>query len=87
MTTILSAQPIHVLLHGGCQVEVQSNPTVTGTVTTRFSIKMSLMSWAWGHIAISQHSGGRSSNLSTRAKLIQNYIKRMIFLKVPFPLS
>lgn len=30
LITALSAQPMHVLLHGGCQVEVQSNPTVTG---------------------------------------------------------
>lgn len=28
MVIALSAQPMHVPLHGGCQAEVQSNPTV-----------------------------------------------------------
>lgn len=28
MVIALSAQPMHVPLHGGCQAEIQSNPTV-----------------------------------------------------------
>lgn len=61
---------------------------------TRFSMKVSLMSWAWWHTAvISALSGWRQQEhkhkaiLNYRTKLTQRYRKRMIFPYGTFPVT
>lgn len=94
MVIALSAQPMHVPLHGGCQAEVQSNPTVAWhcdnqIVNQNVTYELDMVAYC----CISAFRGQKQqdlkhkSNLSPRAKLIQNDRKRMIFLKVSFPLS